>query len=618
MNKERFVKFVEEELLIKYKNNIGLNSIRLKERWFLKYGYGEYFYFMFSATKFLIPPCSLGERIHCIINDVSIRPTCFCCGAELKFKNFVGGYRVSCGKHDCNLYAKANYIDETGLTPNQRSGIGISKSVLRIMPDGRTFSQHASEKTMHTKRNTFLENGLSVLQDSARKSAKTKMTTFLPNGLTIAQDAAIRSAKTMENIITGSLGENIREFRIRKMLGTKSIVGDDGIDVHERAFLNGAGRNCSTIYHESGLYCQGTYEKEFLDMATSIGLVELVERGPRINYEWFDNTVHQYRSDFLLNGKIFEMKSVWSYDNAGKDLAKREKTNLKIFAAVNKGYCFVLVYNKTLYRLITKETFDNFNIAKDSLLEDLSKFSEFSESVLYKFAMEDKMNYEIEIKPYVASFDVDPQKGFTPFCPQELPVPGADNINMLFELAENAGLSSLRVASKDWHHPHAIHIATNENKQFSPISGNYPDMDIYWNKHCIAGTIGAEFLNGLPSPMEYDFISYKGMEKDEHPYSACYRDLGKKKTTGVIEFLKINNIEDIIVGGLAMDYCVKDTCLDLLNAGFNVYLNIASSRGITEETTLSAIAEMADEGVVVCGDYTYVKQAIISGHERNF
>ncbi|MBQ2134582.1 MAG: isochorismatase family protein, partial [Phascolarctobacterium sp.] len=45
------------------------------------------------------------------------------------------------------------------------------------------------------------------------------------------------------------------------------------------------------------------------------------------------------------------------------------------------------------------------------------------------------------------------------------------------------------------------------------------------------------------------------------------------------------------------DYCVKNTVLQLRNAGFEVILNKAACRGIAPETIASAMAEMEVAGV---------------------
>jgi nicotinamidase/pyrazinamidase len=199
-----------------------------------------------------------------------------------------------------------------------------------------------------------------------------------------------------------------------------------------------------------------------------------------------------------------------------------------------------------------------------------------------------------EIKT-TASFDIDAQKGFTPICPEELPVPEGDII--ADALNRQAGYASLRVGSKDWHSMDAVWIADDKNPQFSPVQGK--NVDIRWNAHCIAGTKGGELLDSLPHPSEYDFFVWKGMERDMHPYGACFHDLEGKMSTGVIEFLKSRGIKNIIAGGLATDYCVKNTALQLKNAGFKVIVNLEACRGIADDTIQSAIDEMKKSGITV-------------------
>lgn len=84
-----------------------------------------------------------------------------------------------------------------------------------------------------------------------------------------------------------------------------------------------------------------------------------------------------------------------------------------------------------------------------------------------------------------------------------------------------------------------------------------------------------------------------------HPYGACYNDLAGRQSTGVIEFLQMNGIKTVIVGGLATDYCVKMTALQLCAAGFQVVVNLEACRGISPGTTRAAIDEMVGKGIVV-------------------
>jgi nicotinamidase/pyrazinamidase len=192
----------------------------------------------------------------------------------------------------------------------------------------------------------------------------------------------------------------------------------------------------------------------------------------------------------------------------------------------------------------------------------------------------------------VASFDVDAQNCFTPVCPAELPVPEGDAI--VEELNAQAALADIRVGSKDAHSPNALWVATEDAPQFTPVEGR--DVDIRWNIHAVPGTKGFELLAGLPHPADYDFFVWKGIEPDMHPYGACYHDLANTKSTGVIEWLRARKVQDIIVGGLATDYCVKNTVLQLLGAGFGVVVNLGACRGIAADTVQEAMENMGAAG----------------------
>lgn len=192
----------------------------------------------------------------------------------------------------------------------------------------------------------------------------------------------------------------------------------------------------------------------------------------------------------------------------------------------------------------------------------------------------------------VASFDVDAQNTFTPLCPDELPVAGGDEI--VDELNAQAQLARYRVGSKDAHNPKAVWVATPDHPQLEPVVGD--NVDVRWNVHAVPGTPGFELIAGLPHPADYNFFVWKGVELDMHPYGSCYHDLGESLSTGVIEFLRAQGVETVIVGGLATDYCVKNTVLQLCRAGFRVILNRAACRGVAPDTTQAALATMTEAG----------------------
>lgn len=203
------------------------------------------------------------------------------------------------------------------------------------------------------------------------------------------------------------------------------------------------------------------------------------------------------------------------------------------------------------------------------------------------------MNFPIS---QIASFDVDPQCGFSPLCPDELPVPGGDEIVPALNFM--ATLASFRVGSKDAHSPNAKWVVSSHAEMGAPTG--LPHADLTWVSHCVVGTPGFELLPGLPKVSEYGFIVYKGLEVDLHPYGALYHD--DVLSTGVIEVLRARGIKKVLVGGLALDYCVKSTVLQLLAAGFEVIVYLPACRAISQATADLALQEMKNAGAVLANN----------------
>ena len=199
-----------------------------------------------------------------------------------------------------------------------------------------------------------------------------------------------------------------------------------------------------------------------------------------------------------------------------------------------------------------------------------------------------------QMKEKIAAFDVDAQKTFGLAILNELYVSGGEGI--VSELNAQAEFAQYRVASKDAHPPKPLWLAADVSEQFQPVEGDHPNLDVKWGRHGVVGSEGFELLDGLPQPAAYDFMVYKGVEPDMHPYGACYHDLKDQISTGVIEWLKVKGVEIVIVGGLATDYCVKLTVLQLLAAGFRVIVNLGACRGIAPESVAAATKEMASAG----------------------
>jgi nicotinamidase/pyrazinamidase len=131
--------------------------------------------------------------------------------------------------------------------------------------------------------------------------------------------------------------------------------------------------------------------------------------------------------------------------------------------------------------------------------------------------------------------------------------------------------------SRDWH--------PEKTKHFAAYGGTWP-------VHCVQDTKGAEFHPDLIDDMHIRVIS-KGLG-DEDSYSAF-------DGTDLALQLRRLGVEEVWVGGLATDYCVKNTVLDALKEGFRVKALEDAMRAVEVNPGDGerAIAEMRDAGAEV-------------------
>jgi nicotinamidase/pyrazinamidase len=135
------------------------------------------------------------------------------------------------------------------------------------------------------------------------------------------------------------------------------------------------------------------------------------------------------------------------------------------------------------------------------------------------------------------------------FCPGgTLAVPNGDEVvaplNKL--ITEFLSRGDLVIKSRDWHPP--------KTKHFALYGGTWP-------VHCVQGTRGAEFHPELIDDARITVVS-KGTG-DEDNYSAF-------DGTDLADLLRKEGVEELSIGGLATDYCVKQTVIDARREGFRV------------------------------------------------
>jgi nicotinamidase/pyrazinamidase len=139
----------------------------------------------------------------------------------------------------------------------------------------------------------------------------------------------------------------------------------------------------------------------------------------------------------------------------------------------------------------------------------------------------------------------------------------------------------LIVATKDWHPSQHGSFANNHAKRPGEHIKLAGIDQILWPSHCVQGSWGAEFAPGWDTT-KIDKIIYKGTEPFIDSYSTFF-DNEHLKSTGLEDYLREKGIRDLVIAGLASDYCVKYTVIDALELGFHAYVIKDACRGVNLE-----------------------------------
>lgn len=167
--------------------------------------------------------------------------------------------------------------------------------------------------------------------------------------------------------------------------------------------------------------------------------------------------------------------------------------------------------------------------------------------------------------PGVALVVVDLQNDFAD--PRgSLYVAGAESVvGAVGELVDRAlAAGSPVLYTQDWHPPHTPHFA--------------PDGGI-WPVHCVAGTWGAELV---PSLAVVGPVVRKGTGGEDGYSGFSVRDVstGEVVATELDRLLREAGVEAVVVCGLALDYCVKETALDAARLGYRVAVPLHATRAV--------------------------------------
>lgn len=170
------------------------------------------------------------------------------------------------------------------------------------------------------------------------------------------------------------------------------------------------------------------------------------------------------------------------------------------------------------------------------------------------------------------------------FCPGgSLAVPRGDEVvaplNKLIQEFLERGEPVFK--TRDWHPPQTKHFKVNGGTT--------------WPEHCVQNTSGAEFNPDLLDDMHIRIIS-KGQGLQDDGYS------GFDGTDLALQLRRLG-VEELWVGGLATDYCVKATVLEGLKEAFRVKALSDAMRPVEREPGDGerAIEDMRKAGAEIIG-----------------
>ena len=164
-----------------------------------------------------------------------------------------------------------------------------------------------------------------------------------------------------------------------------------------------------------------------------------------------------------------------------------------------------------------------------------------------------------------------------------LAVPGGDEIvgtvNHLARRFDNV------VLTQDWHTPgHTSFASSHPRRQVYETFDAFYGPQILWPDHCVMGTPGAGFHPGLDIP-HAGLILRKGYNAAVDSYSA-FLEADRKTRTGLDGWLASRGITEVVVCGLATDFCVGWTACDAHHFGLTVSVVDEACRGIDLDGSL--------------------------------
>lgn len=172
------------------------------------------------------------------------------------------------------------------------------------------------------------------------------------------------------------------------------------------------------------------------------------------------------------------------------------------------------------------------------------------------------------------------------------------------ELISEAPDFDFVVATQDWHIDPGTHFSETPNFRTS------------WPVHCVAGSKGSALHRDLDTEdidayfrkgkFDAAYSGFDGLLAPEDEVKVGEReahedpdDEDAEAPVSLDDWLRENDVEDVVIVGLATDHCVRATALDAITAGYNTTVLRDYVAGVDEDASEEALEELEDAGVLV-------------------
>ena len=180
---------------------------------------------------------------------------------------------------------------------------------------------------------------------------------------------------------------------------------------------------------------------------------------------------------------------------------------------------------------------------------------------------------------------------------------GADLASEISELLETSRDLDFVVATQDWHVDPGAHFSET------------PDFRTSWPVHCVAGSKGAALHRNLDTEdidayfrkgkFDAAYSGFDGLLAPEDEVAVGEREAheaarsDEEAPVSLDDWLRENDVDDVVVVGIATEHCVRATALDAVNAGYNTTVLRDYVVGIDGDAIAEAVEELEDAGVEV-------------------